>query len=124
MLRLVRVTPEDLDVLFELVCLVEAETEDKVMIMAGLRNIADHFKATGESVVRMVFPADLFKQVVQVVNAPFMPADAAKLGIPENHYLYMVSRLPGIQSNFAQPEYFDPDFANVTPKQNEKTYLN
>lgn len=122
MFRLVQVTPDDLDILFELVCL-SPENDLKPTLMAGLREMAEHLKTTGEPSVRMVFTPEFHKHLYDIVTQPFMPVDADRAGLPTERYLYMCSRLPTIQRTVATPELFDPAFAGF--KQNPtKTYLN
>ena len=121
MLRLVKVTLEQVDVLFELVCL--SEPEDKKDLMAGLTQLASYFRGSGESVAQMVLAPNLLEQLNAVINAPFMPADAEKLGIPSERYLHMMASLPGIRRTFAAPTVWNPQagFLDTAP---QKSYLN
>lgn len=122
MFRLIQITPEDVDVLFELVCL-SPETEAKPTLLAGLTEMAQHFRSTGDPSVRMVFTADFHRELYDIVMQPFMPADATRHGVPTERYLYMCTRLPQIQKSVATPELWDPTFAGMQ-QEPKKTYLN
>lgn len=121
MLRLVRVTSSDVDVLFKLVTI--NNIPGKTDLLAGLTQLHDYFKTTKDSTIRLVLTLELHKQVSDIVNNSFLPADAHRLGIPMPNYLEMVSRLPYIQHNLANPELIDPNFLGSagTP---DSTYLN
>jgi len=123
MLRLVRVTKEDVDVLFELVALSQ-ETSQKAYLLAGLSQLQDHFKQhQSEQTVRMVLTHDLHNSLYDIVVEPFTPADADRKGIPTAHYLWMCAKIPEIQKNVAAPELLDPNFLGFQ-QEPQKTYLN
>lgn len=121
MLKLVSVTAQDVEVLFELVTMSD-NVPDRDDIMAGLMQMHHHFRSSKDNSLRMVLTDEILVQIKQIVNYPFMPADADAMGIPKEHYINMISRLPHIRTSLANPEVFDPQFANTaTPN---KTYLN
>ena len=119
MLRLVPVTADDIDILFELVAF--SEVTEKETLLAGLIQMSNHFRATNDKMVKMVFTADILNQVKYIVDT-FMPADAERHGIPLVRYNYMANRLPAISKRLGLPEFVSFDPKNATPAQ--KVYLN
>jgi hypothetical protein len=122
MLRLVTVSPTDVDVLFELVTM--HEVPDKQDLLAGLMQLHHHFKSSSDKTVKTVFTPKFFTQMCEILNFPLMPADADKHGIPQDHYLNLVTRLPGIRQNFANPDLMDEKFMGIDIKPPSKAYLN
>lgn len=121
MLRLVTVTPADADVLFELVTLHNSPRKPE--LLAGFMKLHHFFRQSKDSYVKMTFDPDLHKQMLDVLNAPFMPADAERMGIPNVHYLNMIERIPALRETFSNPDLMlDPKFINTKPP--DKTYLN
>lgn len=81
------------------------------------------FRQAKDPYVKMTFDPELHKQMLEVLNAPFMPADAVRMGIPEVHYLNMVERIPALRQTFMNPDLMqDPSFLNT--KSPDRTYLN
>lgn len=122
MLRLVTVTPADIDALFELVTM--HEVPDQQELLAGLMQMHHHFAKTGDKTAMVVFTNPLHKQMLQIVDFPMMPADAAKFGMPEDRYLQIQGLMPAIRKNFAHPDLMDSKFLGVETKAPDKAYLN
>jgi hypothetical protein len=122
MLRLVTVTPADVDALFELVTM--HEVPDQQELLAGMMQMHHHFAKTGDKDVMMVFTAPLYKQMLQIIEFPLMPADIAKHGMPEDRYLQIQGLMPSIRKNFTQPDLMDSKFLGVETKAPDKAYLN
>lgn len=122
MLRLVTVTPADVDALFELVTM--HELPDQQDLLAGLMQIHHHFAKTGDKDVKTVFTPPLYKQMLQVIEFPLMPADAAKHGMPEDRYAQILGLMPAIRKNFTQPDLMDSKFLGVETKAPDRAYLN
>ena len=121
MLRLVTVTAADADVLFELVTL--NDIPDKPDLLAGFMKLHHFFRSSKDKFVKMTFKPDVFKSMLKVLDAPFMPADADRLGIPQEHYLNMMERIPVLRANFHNPDFIlDPSFLNM--KAPDRTFLN
>ena len=124
MLRLVTVSPQDVEILFELVAFfVPDQNPDKPVMLGGLKQLSDYFHESGNADCRMVLTSDLHRQIAEIVNTPFMPADADRLGIPTSHYLGMCSRIPTIQKAMAMPEVWDPQQVAFRTEPDTK-YLN
>lgn len=119
MLRLVAVTPTDVDILFELVTF--HDIPDREDLLAGLTQLHNHFKTSKDGMVKMVLTTELHKQVVDIVDS-FMPADAVRFGIPDDHYMQMVRRIPYIQKSLANPDLMDPKYFHIGPP--ATSYLN
>lgn len=111
MLRLVNVTPQDVDVLFELVCMTESQ--DKQDLMQGLRQMAEYFVETRDPNARLVLPAHLYSQLREIVTTPWMPADAERWGLPQENYMNMVKRLPAIRQAFDTQEMIAIEFVTT-----------
>lgn len=121
MLRLVTVTPADADILFELVTL--SNGPNKPDMLAGFMKVHHFFRSNKDSYVKMTFPKAHHDEMVEMLKQPFMPADAVRLGIPEQHYLNMIERIPALLNTFLNPDLMmDPKFINTPPP--DRTYLN
>lgn len=111
MLRLVRVTPQDVEILFQLVCF--NNPTDKQDLMAGLVQMSRHFAQTSDKYARLVLPPNLFSQLVALIECPWMPADAKVWGMPQEVYIEMAVRMPAIREAFSVPDLVDFNFLNV-----------
>jgi hypothetical protein len=121
-LRLVTVSPTDVDVLFELVTM--HEVPDRQDLLAGLMQLHHHFKTSSDKTVVSTFGPEYYKTLCGILDFPMMPADAAKWGIPEDHYLHLIGRIPEIRQKFANPGLLDQRFLSTTFGQPSKAYLN
>ena len=122
MLRLVTVTPADVDALFELVTM--HELPDKQDLLAGLMQMHHHFAKTRDTDAKTVFTPVIYKQMLQVIEFPLMPADASKHGMPEDRYHQILGLMPQIRANFTQPDLMNSEFLGVETKAPNRAYLN
>lgn len=125
MLRLIQVNLKDIDVLSALIEI--AAPSEAASLMEALKWLSEHLNTQKEgSSVRMVLSHVMHRQMLDVINFPFLPVDAAQMGIPEDVYLKMIGRIPHLRQNISLPDLMDPSHldAGMESPKISKTYLN
>lgn len=111
MLRLIRVTQRQAETLFELATILNPDET----LLGGLRFACVNIKESGLN--DLSCDTETFNKIRHLVVSPFMPADAARYGIPTDRYLQIVEDTTILKDQFINPRFTTQEFVDKEFKQ-------